>query len=55
MGMIRHNCSLPQEALGWFEKAEAIDKENSLNKFQKANVLVALDRQEEALNVLLEL
>ena len=53
--MIRHNCSLPQEALGWFEKAEEIDKENSLNKFQKANVLVALDRQDEALQVLLEL
>ena len=33
MGMIRHNCSQPQEALTWFEKAEQIDKENSLNKF----------------------
>lgn len=32
-----------------------IDKENSLNKFQKANVLIALDRHEEALSVLLDL
>jgi hypothetical protein len=49
MGMIRHNSSQASEALGWFEKAETIDRENSLNKFQKANVLVALDKQDEAL------
>lgn len=55
MGMIRNNCSQPSEALGWFEKAESLDRDHSLNKFQKANVLVALDKQEEALQVLLEL
>lgn len=33
MGMIRHNCSQPLEALAWFEKAESLDRENSLNKF----------------------
>lgn len=55
MGMTKHNCNQPLEALQWFEKSEQIDKENSLNKFQKANVLIALDRHEEALSVLLDL
>lgn len=32
--------------------SEEIDKDNSLNKFQKANVLIALDRYDEALEVL---
>lgn len=55
MGMTKHNCNLPLEALQWFEKSEHIDKDNSLNKFQKANVLIALDQNDKALAVLREL
>ena len=53
--MTKHNCSQPLEALQFFEKSEQVDPNNSLNKFQKANVLIALDRQDEALQVLLDL
>jgi anaphase-promoting complex subunit 3 len=31
-----------QEALKYFEKSEALDNKNGLNKYQKANTLVKL-------------
>eukprot|EP00347_Sterkiella_histriomuscorum_P021758 403332866 len=55
LGMTKHNCAQPGEALQYFEKSEQVDPTNSLNKFQKANVLISLDRNDEALQVLLEL
>ena len=47
--MTKHNCAQPGEALQYFEKSEQVDPTNSLNKFQKANVLISLDRNDEAL------
>ena len=53
--MTKHNCNRPEEALGHFKKAEEMDSTNPLNKYQKANVLVALERYPEALTVLEDL
>ena len=37
------------EALNYFNKSEILDPNNGLNKFQKANTLVKLDKYNEAL------
>lgn len=55
LGMTQHNSNKPHEALASFEKAESMDPSNPLNKYQKATVLVSLERFEEALKVLEEL
>jgi anaphase-promoting complex subunit 3 len=53
--MTKHNCNSPNEALNNFEKAEQMDPQNPLNKYQKATVLMSLERYKEALQVLLDL
>jgi anaphase-promoting complex subunit 3 len=53
--MTKHNCNSPMEALENFEKSEKMDSTNPLNKYQKATVLMSLERFDEALKVLLEL
>ena len=53
--MTKHNCNAPKIALECFEKAENLDPSNPLNKYQKATVLMSLERYEDALKVLLEL
>ena len=40
------------EALKYFEKSEALDGKNGLNKYQKANTLVKLEKYDEAVQVL---
>ena len=35
-------------ALTYFEKSEKLDNKNGLNRFQKANTLVKLERYDEA-------
>lgn len=49
--MTKANSNQLNEALEFFEKSEKVDPSVSLNKFQKGNVLVQLDRNEEALEV----
>ncbi len=40
------------EALKYFEKSESLDNKNGLNKYQKANTLVKLERYDEAVQEL---
>jgi anaphase-promoting complex subunit 3 len=53
--MTKANSNQLTEALDYFEKSEKVEPSNSLNKFQKGNVLVQLERYEEALEVYLSL
>ena len=55
LGMTKHNCNQPNDALKCFENAETMDPNNPLNKYQKATVLMSLEKYEDALKVLLEL
>ena len=55
LGMTKANSNQLTEALDFFEKSEKVEPSNSLNKFQKGNVLVQLERYEEALEVYLSL
>lgn len=55
LGMTMHNGNDPHKALEQFEKAENLDPSNPLNKYQKATVLMSLEKYNEALQVLLEL
>lgn len=43
-GITKHNSNQPEEALKAFERAEILDPTNPLNRYQKATVLVSLDR-----------
>ena len=43
------------DALKCFENAETMDSLNPLNRYQKATVLMSLERYDEALKNLLEL
>ena len=52
LGMTAHAQNKKTEALDYFNKAERLDKNNPLCKYQKANVLFALDRYKDTLKVL---
>jgi len=43
-GMALHNFQMTSKALKCFDKAEKIDSKNPLNKYQKGNVLMTLER-----------
>jgi len=55
LGMTYFHNKQGNEALDCFEKAEKLDPENPLNKYQKATVLISTNKFTEALNVLEEL
>lgn len=46
---------MTSKALKCFDKAEKIDSKNPLNKYQKGNVLMTLERYQEALEVFQDL
>jgi tetratricopeptide (TPR) repeat protein len=52
LGMAHNNNKQVTQALACFEKAEKMDPHNPLNKYQKANVLMVLNKLHEALKVL---
>ena len=53
--MAAHNYQKTAHALKCFDQAERIDPRNPMNKYQKGSVLVALERYDEALEVLTEI
>eukprot|EP00826_Nyctotherus_ovalis_P059859 TRINITY_DN8361_c0_g4_i1.p1 TRINITY_DN8361_c0_g4~~TRINITY_DN8361_c0_g4_i1.p1 ORF type:complete len:321 (+),score=86.17 TRINITY_DN8361_c0_g4_i1:1391-2353(+) len=55
LGMTYFHNKQPNEALTCFERAEKLDPENPLNKYQKATVLLSMNKLTEALGVLEEL
>jgi anaphase-promoting complex subunit 3 len=55
LGMTYFHNKQANEALDCFERAEKLDPENPLNKYQKATVLISMNKFTEALNVLEEL
>eukprot|EP00826_Nyctotherus_ovalis_P047040 TRINITY_DN5363_c0_g4_i2.p1 TRINITY_DN5363_c0_g4~~TRINITY_DN5363_c0_g4_i2.p1 ORF type:complete len:364 (-),score=83.15 TRINITY_DN5363_c0_g4_i2:51-1142(-) len=55
MGMTYSHKQQPKDALDAFEIAEKMDPNNPLNKYQKATVLISLNRLDEALEVLEDL
>jgi anaphase-promoting complex subunit 3 len=55
LGMTHFHNQQPKEALDSFAIAEKMDPNNPLNKYQKATVLISLDKLQEALTVLEDL
>lgn len=55
LGINQHHQNQLAEALQHFERASEIDPTNSLNEYQKAIVLQSMQREEEALEILLQL
>lgn len=55
LGITLHNCGQTVAALQCFEKAEQLDPKIPLPRYQKATVLLTLERYEDSLAVLKEL
>lgn len=55
LGMTLHNQNLLSEACACFDKASELDPSNILNKYQKSQVLLTMNKEQEALELLLDL
>ena len=55
LGITLHNCGQTAQALQCFEKAEQLDPKIPLPRYQKATVLLTLERYDDSLQVLKDL